>query len=148
MSVKYRLVERNNMGKDKEETPKKLYAQPVYSDLVGFEELLGEISEAGIPSNQVKGVMDRMNYLIKKHLAAGRRVQFGEFGNFRYGVGSTGAAEKEEFQTNMIKIPRIIFSPGATLRKARKDANFERKEEIVTKNDSGGNGGGDRPEID
>ena len=37
MSVKYRLVERNNMGKDKEETPKKLYAQPVYSDLVGFE---------------------------------------------------------------------------------------------------------------
>lgn len=65
MSVKYRLVERNNMGKDKEETPKKLYAQPVYSDLVGFEELLGEISEAGIPSNQVKGVMDRMNYLIK-----------------------------------------------------------------------------------
>lgn len=54
MSVKYRLVERNNMGKDKEETPKKLYAQPVYSDLVGFEELLGEISEAGIPSNQVK----------------------------------------------------------------------------------------------
>ena len=81
-------------------------------------------------------------------MAAGRRVQFGEFGNFRYGVGSTGAAEKEEFQTNMIKIPRIIFSPGATLRKARKDANFERKEEIVTKNDSGGNGGGDRPEIE
>ena len=54
----------------------------------------------------------------------------------------------EEFQTNMIKIPRIIFSPGATLRKARKDANFERKEEIVTKNDGGGNGGGDRPEIE
>ena len=45
MSVKYRLVERNNMGKDKEETPKKLYAQPVYSDLVGFEELLGEITK-------------------------------------------------------------------------------------------------------
>ena len=39
MSVKYRLVERNNMGKDKEETPKKLYAQQVYSDLVGFEEI-------------------------------------------------------------------------------------------------------------
>lgn len=147
MSVKYRLVERNNMGKDKEETPKKLYAQPVYSDLVGFEELLGEISEAGIPSNQVKGVMDRMNYLIKKHLAAGRRVQFGESETPLRG-GSTGAAEKEEFQTNMIKIPRIIFSPGATLRKARKDANFERKEEIVTKNDGGGNGGGDRPEIE
>ncbi len=28
MSLKYRLVERNNPGKDKDETPKKLYAQP------------------------------------------------------------------------------------------------------------------------
>ncbi len=98
MSVKYRLVERNNMGKDKEETPKKLYAQPVYSDLVGFEELLGEISEAGIPSNQVKGVMDRMNYLIKKHLAAGRRVQFGEFGNFRYGLVLPELLKKRNFK--------------------------------------------------
>ena len=71
MSVKYRLVERNNMGKDKDETPKKLYAQPVYSDLVSFDELLGEISEAGIPSNQVKGVADRMNHLFKKHLDDG-----------------------------------------------------------------------------
>ena len=38
MSLKYRLVERNNLGKDKDETPKKLYAQPLYSDLVEFEE--------------------------------------------------------------------------------------------------------------
>lgn len=51
MSVKYRLVKRMNLGKDQEENPEKLYAQAVYSDLVGFEELLGEISEAGIPSN-------------------------------------------------------------------------------------------------
>ena len=145
MSVKYRLVERKNLGNDKNQTPVKLYAQPVYSDLVGFEELLGEISEAGIPSNQVKGVIDRMNYLIRKHLAAGRRVQFGEFGNFRYGVGSTGSATEDEFQTNMIKIPRIIFSPGTTLRKARKATGFEKKGETVVKN-NGGNS--DRPEIE
>ncbi len=100
MSVKYRLVKRMNLGKDQEENPEKLYAQAVYSDLVGFEELLGEISEAGIPSNQVKGVADRMNHLFKKHLAAGRRVQFGEFGNFRYGVGSTGAVTEEGYLYN------------------------------------------------
>lgn len=41
-----------------------------------------------------------MNHLFKKHLAAGRRVQFGEFGNFRYGVGSTGAVTKEGYLYN------------------------------------------------
>ena len=86
MSVKYRLVKKKNLGKDQEAVPEKVYAQPVYMELVSFESLLDEIVEAGIPTNQVKGVIDRMNYLIRKHLSAGRRVQFGEFGNFRYGV--------------------------------------------------------------
>lgn len=126
MSLKYKLIERRNLGKDQASNPKKLYAMPVYADLVSFEELLGEISEAGIPSNQVKGVIDRMNYLIKKHLAAGRKVQFGEFGNFRYGVGSTGSLTEEAFKTSQIKQPRIIFSPGSTLRKAKKNTSFEK----------------------
>ena len=80
MSVKYRLVKKKNLGKDQEAVPEKVYAQPVYMELVSFESLLDEIVEAGIPTNQVKGVIDRMNYLIRKHLSAGRRVQFGEFG--------------------------------------------------------------------
>ena len=146
MSVKYRLVERNNMGKDKDETPKKLYAQPVYSDLVSFDELLGEISEAGIPSNQVKGVADRMNHLFKKHLAAGRRVQFGEFGNFRYGLGSSGADSEKEFDPSMIKIPRIIFSPGSALRQARKDTDFKKAGVETTTTTPGGED--DRPVIE
>lgn len=143
MSMKFRLVEKLNLGKDKVENPTKKYAQAVYSDLVQFEEILGDMAEAGIPSNQVKGVADRMNFLIRKHLAAGRRVQFGEFGNFRYGVGSTGAVTDEEFSTSMIKVPRIIFSPGTTLQKARKNANFE-KAALITENKGQEE---DRPEI-
>ena len=146
MSLKYRLVKRINLGKDKEENPEKLYAQAVYSDLVSFEELLGEISEAGIPSNQVKGVADRMNHLFKKHLAAGRRVQFGEFGNFRCGLGSTGSVDEEGFETSMIKTPRIVFTPGSALRKARKDTNFEKKGVPTTGSNPGGED--DRPVIE
>ncbi len=132
MSVKFRLVERNNLGKDKDVTPKKVYAQPVYTDKIDFEYLLSEISEAGIPSNQVKGVIDRMNYLIRKHLSVGHIVQFGEFGNFRYGVGSTGAENEEDFLTSQIRQPKVIFSPGATLRKAKKEAGFQREEPRIT----------------
>lgn len=124
MSIKYRLIKRKNLGKDNEIVPEKMYAQPVYSDLVSFEEILQDIVESGIPTNQVKGVADRMNHLIRKNLAAGRRVQFGELGNFRYGVGSVGGMPDKDFDPALIKTPRIVFSPGSTLRKAKKDAEF------------------------
>ena len=42
MAVKYRLIERKNLGNDKTETPKKQYAQVVYGDLVEFETFLEE----------------------------------------------------------------------------------------------------------
>ncbi|MDO4755928.1 MAG: DNA-binding protein [Parabacteroides sp.] len=126
MSVKYRLVKRKNIGADKETAPEKMYAQPVYSDLVTFDELLGDITEAGIPTNQVKGVTDRMVHQIKKHLAAGRRVQFGELGNFRYGVGSTGVVNEEDFDTSLIRVPKVIFVPGNALREAKKEVKFEK----------------------
>jgi predicted histone-like DNA-binding protein len=126
MSVKYRLVKRKNIGADKTTTPEKVYAQAVYSDLVSFDELLGDITEAGIPTNQVKGVTDRMVHQIKKHLAAGRRVQFGELGNFRYSVGSTGVVDEEDFETSLIRVPKVIFVPGNALRDAKKDVKFEK----------------------
>lgn len=126
MSVKYRLIKRKNLGKDNKEIPEKMYAQPVYSDLVTFDEILQDIVEAGIPTNQVKGVADRMNHLIKKHLAAGRRVQFGELGNFRYGVGSVGAEPDKKFDAELIKEPKVVFSPGSALRDAKKNVAFEK----------------------
>lgn len=137
MSVKFRLVKRNNLGKDKDVTPEKIYAQPVYTDKISFDYLLSEISEAGIPSNQVKGVIDRMNYLIRKHLSVGHIVQFGEFGNFRYSVGSTGSETEDDFLTSQIKQPKIIFTPGATLRNAKKATDFKREEPRVVSEDCG-----------
>ena len=126
MSVKYRLIKRKNLGGDKDQVPEKIYVQPVYSELVQFEEILQDIVEAGIPTNQVKGVADRMNHLIKKHLAAGRRVQFGELGNFRYGVGSVGGNPNEKFDSDLIKVPKVVFSPGSALRKAKKNTEYEK----------------------
>ena len=45
MAVKYRLIERKNLGNDKTETPKKQYAQVVYGDLVEFETFLEEVAD-------------------------------------------------------------------------------------------------------
>ncbi len=148
MSIKFRLVKRPNLGKDKKEVPEKMYAQPVYSDLVRFEDILLEIIEAGIPSSQVKGVADRMNLLISRHLAAGRRVQFGEFGTFRYGIGSRGSLTAKEFDSGTVKVTRIVFAPGSVLRFAKKNVKFE-KYVVPGTTDSGGSSGesdGEKPE--
>ena len=92
MAVKYRLIERKNLGNDKTETPKKQYAQVVYGDLVEFETFLEEVADgSGVGSAQVKAVLDRINIVLKRNLSQGRRVNVGELGNFRFGVGSTGA---------------------------------------------------------
>lgn len=135
MPIKVRLIKRKNLGKDNAVIPVKTYAIPMYSDLVLFKEILNEIAEAGIPSNQVRGVIDRMNHVMRKHLAAGRRVQFGDFGNFRYGVGSTGAATDKEFDMAQMKEPRVIFTPGSELRAGKKSVAFEKGTVVETSKD-------------
>lgn len=131
MAMKFKLVNCKNLGKDSEKFPQKVYARPVYSDKIEFDYLLSEISEAGIPSNQVKGVIDRMNHLIRKHLQVGHIVQFGEFGNFRYSVRSTGAETEESFSHTQLKQPKIVFTPGTTLRKAKNQITYKKEEPFV-----------------
>ena len=121
MAVKYRLIERKNLGNDKTETPKKQYAQVIYGYLVEFETFLEEVADgSGVGSAQVKAVLDRINIVLKRNLAQGRRVNVGELGNFRFGVGSTGTPTTEEFTTSLIKEPKVVFSPGKALRIAKK----------------------------
>ncbi|MDH6305582.1 putative histone-like DNA-binding protein [Parabacteroides sp. PH5-13] len=127
MSVKFRLVDRKNLGKDAKEAPRKLYAYAVNNGFVTFEELCSDIAEnCTLTSADVKAVLDRMNQQLDKNLRAGRIVQFGEFGNFRMAVGSTGAVEEKDFSTSQIKTPKIVFTPGKRLRTARALTTFEK----------------------
>lgn len=132
MAVKYRLVQRKNLGSDKDTNPKKFYAQAVNNGYVTFDELCSEIAEScTLTSADVKAVMDRMNYTLDKNLRAGRVVQFGEIGNFRMAVGSTGSVNEDEFQNSLIKTPKIVFSPGSKLRVTRQQTTFQKDEPMV-----------------
>lgn len=137
MSVKFKLIKQKNLGKDKDTVPVKVYARAVSTDKITFDHLLNEIAETGVPSNQVKGVLDRMNFLIRQHLSAGHIVQFGELGNFRYALGSTGVKDEKEFDTGLIKNPKIVFTPGNILKKARKASQFMRIDPKKNENENG-----------
>ncbi|GAB6395419.1 MAG: DsbA family protein [Bacteroidales bacterium] len=129
MAVKFKLVERRNLGSDKNIIPTKHYAQAVKNGYVTFDELCGDISDnCTLTSADVKAVMDRMNFCLDKHLRAGRIVQFGEIGNFRMAVGSSGSVEANDFSTSQIRRPKIVFAPGSALRQTRRNAKFERAE--------------------
>lgn len=139
MAQKFKLIERRNLGSDNKEVPRKFYAQAVNNGYVAFDELCLEIAEScTLTSADVKAVMDRMNYILDKNLKAGRIVQFGEIGNFRLAVGSTGAVTTKEFSTSQIKKPRVVFTPGSKLQATRALTSFER---ITPEADNTGGGG-------
>lgn len=132
MSIKFRVVEKKNLGKDQEQNPTKMYAQVMYGDLIPYDSFLEEVADgSGVVSAQVKGVLDRFNVVLRRHLSLGQRISVGELGIFRFGVGSKGAMTEKDFSTDLIKKPRVIFVPGAALRVSRNLAKFE-KGTVVT----------------
>ena len=127
MAQKFKLVERRNLGKDAATTPRKVYAQAINNGYVSFDELCSDISElCSLTSADVKAVMDRMNYVLDKNLRSGRIVQFGEIGNFRLSVGSSGATTEDTFANAQIRKPKIVFTPGSKLRSTRSATTFEK----------------------
>lgn len=144
MAQTFKLIERKNLGKDNQANPKKYYAQAVNNGYVSFEELCAEIAEnCSLTSADVKAMMDRMNYILDKNLRAGRIVQFGEIGNFRFAVGSTGSLTTKDFENVQIKKPKIVFTPGSRLQDTRTLATFER---IADKKEEASDGGGGNPD--
>lgn len=153
MAQKFKLIERKNLGKDNAQNPKKFYAQAINNGYVSFAELCSDIAETcTLTSADVKAVLDRMNYMLDKHLRAGRIVQFGEIGNFRFALGSNGSLTAKDFSTALIKQPKIVFTPGSKLRETRQLTAFEREAEkdAATGSEGGGGNAGedDRPVIE
>lgn len=146
MSVKYKLVVKKNLGKDKDDVPEKMYAQIVSGDFIAFPELIEEVSDSsGVGSAGVKAVLDRLNVILVRHLQHGRRVSVGELGTFRFTIGSSGVTDVKSFDTNLIREPRVRFFPGLALRTIKSQASFEK---LVEKKEEENGGNEDRPEIE
>lgn len=147
MAVKFKLVSKRNLGDDKEETPEKIHAQIVSGDYISNEEFLEEVADSsGVGSAGTKAVLDRVNVVLARHLQHGRRVAVGELGTFRITLGSPGVADVKQFDTNLIREPRVRFYPGKALRTIKSRTSFERL--MDKKEEEGGSGEDDRPVIE
>lgn len=132
MGQKYRIVKRRNLGKDAEDISHKFYAQPISNGTVAFDELCSDINEyCTMTSADVKAVLDRLNFVLDKHLKAGRIIQMGEVGNFRLSFGSSGSETEEEFHTSQIRKPKVTFTPGKLLQQTRTQISYQRDHPVV-----------------
>ena len=139
MALKYKLVQKRNLGKDQDENPEKVYAQMVSGDLVTFEELIEEVGDSTVAGSAgVKAVLDRLNVVLARHLRNGRRVNVGEVGTFRLNFGSQGVVGSDDFNTGLIREPRVRFLPGKALRTMKSLTSFERIGPETDGPDSGG----------
>ena len=144
MAQGYKLVEKKNLGRDAAEQPTKVYAIPKYNGYTDMDTLCKMIgARSTVSSADVKAVLDNLNFVLDMELQAGRIVQLGEFGNFRLSLSSEGANDMEGFDRSMIVGARVIFTPGASLKKTLKTTNFASytEETTATGTDDEENGG-------
>ena len=107
---------------------------------VEFDDLCDEIAETcTLTSADIKAVLDRVIWAMVSHLKNSELVQFGDLGNFRISVGSTGSATPEEFSASMLRKPKVVFHPGKRLQEMRDVAKFAR---YTVDKDEGAEGGG------
>jgi predicted histone-like DNA-binding protein len=126
MAVSYKLVQRKNPQNP--DAPMKYYASAV-TTRVSFDSLCKEIADGcTLTSADVKAVLDRANSVLDRHLTNGTIVQFGELGNFRISLSSSGSTVAESYKTSLIRGGRVIFTPGASLRATVAGLTFAKAE--------------------
>ncbi|MDD4515983.1 HU family DNA-binding protein [Massilibacteroides sp.] len=142
MGQNFKLVHLYSKPGDKN-SEKKWYAASKSNGIADLDELCMLIAaRSTVSSADVKAVLDNLNFVIDFQLKAGRIVQLGELGNFRMSVGSEGVTEKKDFSTSMLKTPKIVFTPGASLRETRITTKFNQISDGQTPETGNNNGNG------
>lgn len=124
MALEFRKVKRKILN-GPEEGQEKYYAVAKSSGTTSLEEMCELIgARSTVSSADVKATLDSLNWVMARELKAGHVVQLGELGNFRLSLSSEGVEEEAKLTAEQIKKARIIFSPGAALRDARRKVTF------------------------
>lgn len=142
MPVKYSLVELPNLNNPEE--PAMFYARAQSSGIIMLNQIIEEISYAssltdGDVLNAIRGLIRAM----RTHLAAGRIVNLGELGSFRFEISSSGAATKEEFNQSNIKRAKFCYRPGSMVKDIQSNLRYERVEPLPRKKKAEGKQGGE-----
>ena len=126
MAQGFKLVLRPSKPGEKD-SEKKFYAVSKTNGTSSMKTLCKLISaRSTVSSADVKAVLDNLNFVLDMELQEGRIVKFGDFGSFRISVSSDGVTDKKDFNSGMLRPPRIIFTPGGELKDTKKTLEYSR----------------------
>jgi predicted histone-like DNA-binding protein len=127
MAVQYVIIERSNPQNPA--APKKWYAQAKSREEFTFRKLSKEIAEGSttVSDTDVLAVLNDLIKILKRHLANGEIVRFGDFGSFQITVSSEGAATEKSFHGSLIKNPKVTFRPGVDLKEMLATLKYEKE---------------------
>lgn len=126
MAVSYVLVQRGNPSAPT--APKKFYATTKAKSELSYRSLGKEIAEGSstVSDSDVMAVLNELIKILKRHLANGEIVRFGDFGSFQIGITSDGADSEEKYNTSLIKSKKVVFRPGIDLKEMLATLSFEK----------------------
>lgn len=125
MAVKYKAVARRNPADPTAE--EKYYMSVVCKDVTDFNELASLLSDGStIRKANAYAVLVGLVELIKKELAAGRKVRLGDIGSLSVGVHSEGLELPDKLGEEKIKRRKIVYRAGRELKDMLTTLKFER----------------------
>lgn len=127
MSVKYKLVQKKDLTKGAAADAKRYYASANVTGVMSFDSICDVVADRSTASDgDVALVILGIIRAIEEALLRGEVAQLGRLGNLRISLGSSGVVDEKDFQTSMIRKPRIIFTPGDKLRTMIEKVSLER----------------------
>jgi len=131
MSLNYHVVKRRIMqGPLKDEF--RYYGQVRKSKKIPFKKLCQKIAlQSSATKGDVELILNGLVTALIEHLDNGDIVPVGDLGNFRMSAGSRPAETLEEFNSNYMRRPRVIFTPSVELKEMVRNVGFERMDPVI-----------------
>lgn len=126
MPVKYNVIERKNL-QDPQAAPK-FYASAKADGEINLKSLSKEIAGGSttVSDTDVLAVLNDLIKSVNRHLADGKIVKLGDFGNFQVSISSDGAETAEKVTSSLIRSNKINFRPGVDLRDMLNTVKYEK----------------------
>jgi predicted histone-like DNA-binding protein len=80
---------------------------------------------SSLTRGDIENVLNNFLDELPTFLKIGMSVKLGEFGTLRLTLSSEGTPSKEEFTAAKIKGVKVVFTPGAELKKSLADTTYE-----------------------
>ncbi len=101
------------------------FARTVINNQISFEELCEELADGStVDKADVMAVISRMTTVISRHLDRGNSVDCGTLGKFRPSVRSKSVEKEDDFRTELMKAPAVIFTPRKDFKECLHNSSF------------------------